>query len=268
MTSLWTAEDITTGPTSQNGNGEVSVECQYHKLGFIAVFAVNSSIQSAQTSTSQPLTVSSQHVNTEQLVYIQFKFDANFEDIIPSEEKKTELIVSFTQYIADVMSVNKSRIADVVVRPGSILVSFTLLPGGPGENSVSMAMTALKDQVMSGNFSLILADGQKLVADSASFLTSLTGWPSTVSTPQPIKPTTPHDEPIETSKGLSTSTLVGIIVGSVVGLVLTIAGVIVIRMRKRKGKEVKDISNSQLKLTISPRNSKGNEICSYCFSFC
>ena len=260
---MWTTEDIITGATSQIGNGGVSVECQYQKLGFITIFSVNSSIQSAQTSTSQPLTMSSRHLNTEQLVYIQFKFVANFEEIIPNEEKKTEFIIDFTQKIADAMSINKSRIADVVVQPGSILVSFTLLPGGPGEISVSMAMAELKDQVMGGTFSFILADERKLVADSTSFLTSSTGWPSTASTPQYIRPTTTRDELIESSRGLSTSTLVGIIVGSVVGVVFVIVGVIVIRFRNSKGKVVEDISNSQLKLTISPRNSIGNEICSY-----
>lgn len=266
----WITHDVTTGETSENENGEVFVECRYPKLGFIAVFAVNSSILPPQTSTSQPPAVTT-HVTPEKQVHIQFKLVANFEEVISSEEKEAAFIVEITQSIADAMAVDKSRIANVSVHPGSILVSFTLLPGGPGENNVSTAMSTLKDLVTSGNFSVTLGDGQTLVADSASFLTSSTEWTFTVSTPQPIQPTTSHheEEQTETSTDLNTSTLVGIIVGSVVGVVLLIVCVILFfRMRSKQNKAIDNVSSSHKILTLSPRNSfQGNCILHHCLIF-
>ena len=159
------------------------------------------------------------------------------------------------------MAVNKSRIAGVDLQPGSILVTFKLLPGGPGENNASAAISTLRDLVTSGNFTVTLGDGQTLVADPVSFLMSATAW-TAASTPQSASPTdatTTQEGQTETSSDLSTGALIGIIVGSVLGVVLLIVCVILFfKMRGRLGKVENNASkSSQIKLTHSPPHAFG-----------
>ncbi len=235
------------------------IECRFPKLGFISVFAVNSSV--LPPPTSQPPTVTTQNVISEEPVYIQFKLVANFADIIPNESKKEAFILAFRQRTAAVMAINISRIANVEVRQGSILVSFTLLPGGPGENNASAATSMLMELVRDGNFSVTLGDGQTLVADSGSFLTSATQWTFSTSASQLPTTTTHHEEEqTETSSDLSTGALVGVIVGSVLAVLLLVVCVIVFFKVRGKTSKVENTTptQSQTRLTLSSPVTSGN----------
>lgn len=239
----------------------MAVECQYPKLAFLAVFVVNSSVLPAQTSTTQPPTLSTQHDIPEEPVYIQFRLVANFADVIPTEAKKEAFIIVIKQSTADVMAVNISRIVNVDVQPGSILVSFTLLPGGPGENNASTATSALMELVTNGNFSVTLGDGQKLVADPGSFLISAIPWTLAASTSQPSTATTKHEEEQhEISSDLSAGALVGIVVGSVLGVGLLIDCVILVFNKRGNSIKVEDnaFRESQIRLTLSSPKAFGN----------
>lgn len=237
------------------------IECRITRLGFISVFAVNSSFLPPQTSTSEPPTVTTQNFSPEEPVHIQFKLVASFADVIPNELGKGAFIMAVTQIIASEVDVNISRIVNVDVRPGSILVSFTLLPGGPGENNASTAMSILRELVRNGNFSVTLSDGQRLVADSGSFLTSATPWTFSASTSQPSTKTTLQDEEqTEASAKLSTGALVGIIVGSMLGVLLLCVGLFVFFKERGKSRKVKNSTprESQTALTLSSPVAFGN----------
>lgn len=238
-----------------SGNGDVNVDCKSTNLGFIAVFAINSSVV-PQTSTAQTPTLSTPQVTPESQLYIQFKLVGNFADFV-TVSSKPEFISTITVALANAMDVQKSRVTNVDVQPGSILVSFTLLPGGPGQNNVSTAASALRELVTSGNFSVTLADGRTLFADAASFQTS--SIPFTTSSPQSIVPTTKLEEkPTETSAKLSTGVLFGIIIGSIVGVMALIVGVILfVNKRSRLSKvDYTSHQDNQTKLAFSP--SSGN----------
>lgn len=246
---------------SENENGDLVIECRFPKLGFISVFAVNSSVLPPPTSTSQPPTVSTQNDIPEEPVYIQFKLVAKFADIIPDESKREAFILAFRQKTAAVMAVNISRIANVDVRQGSILVSFILLPGGPGENNTSAATSLLMVLVKDGNFSVTLGDGQTLVADSKSFLMSATPWTFSTSTSQLPTTTTHHEEEqTESSSDLSTGALVGIIVGSVLAVLLLVVCVVVFFKARGKISKVENTTptESQTRLTLSSPVTFGN----------
>lgn len=234
-------------------------ECQFPKLGFIAVFAVNSSVLPA--STSHPPTVTTQNVIPDEPVHIQFKLVANFADIIPNESEKEAFIMAVRKRIAEVMAVNISRIVIDDVRPGSILVSLTLLTGGPGENNASRASSILMELVRRGNFSVTLSDGQRLVADSGSFLMSATPLTFSTSTSQPSITTTHHeDEQTESSSDLSTGELVGIIVGSVLVVLLLFISVMVFFKVRSKSSKVENSTptESRTRLTLSSPVPLGN----------
>ncbi|KAL9974072.1 hypothetical protein ACROYT_G011071 [Oculina patagonica] len=260
LTLSWITDDISTGLISENENGDVVIECRFPKLGFISVFAVNSSV--LPPPTSQPPTVTTQNVISEEPVYIQFKLVANFADIIPNESKKEAFTLAFRQRTAAVMAINISRIANVEVRQGSILVSFTLLPGGPGENNASAATSMLMKLVRDGNFSVTLGDGQTLVADSGSFLTSATQWTFSTSASQLPTTTTHHEEEqTETSSDLSTGALVGVIVGSVLAVLLLVVCVIVFFKVRGKTSKVENTTptQSQTRLTLSSPVTSGHD---------
>lgn len=258
----WKTDGVTTTVIPDDGNGGVSVDCKASSLGFMTVLAVDSSVLPLQSSTTQSPTVSTQHVAPENEVHIQFKLFGNYEDVI-TDLSKPEFISRVTQAIADAMGVQTSRLTNVDVRPGSILVSFTLLRGGPGENNVSTAATALRQLVTSGNFSISLADGRTLVADSVSFQSSAIPFPP-VTSHSPAPTTRDEEGPSETSSKLNTGALFGIIVGSIVGVTLLIASVILFaNMRSRFSKvEYASGKEKEIKPAFSP--TSGNSSYSFC----
>ena len=220
-----------------------AVDCQSAKLGFMAVFGVDSSSLQEQTTPAQSTpTVSTEPVTPEQQVHIQIKLVGNYGDFI-TESSKSEFISKVTQALADAMGVPTSRITNVDARAGSIQVSFTLKPGGPGENNVSTAALALRELVTSGNFSVTLADGRTLVADALSFQSSAT--PFTPSPSQTFASTTEHG-PTETSSKLSTGALIGIIVGSLLAVVFVIAVAVFIVNKRSKFSKVDESSQEDL----------------------
>ena len=235
----WKADGVTTTAIPNSGNGNAFVDCRSSKLGFMAVFAVNSSVFPSYTSTTPSPTVSTQQVTPEEHVYLQFKLVGNYDAII-TDSNKPEFINKVTRAIADAMGIPTSRISNVDARPGSILVSFTLLPGGPGDTNVSTAESTLRELVTSENFSVTLADGRTLVADSASFQSSAIPFTTfTSQTPVPITTTTQYEEePTRISSKLSTAALIGIILGSIVGVVLFIVGVMLIANTRSKFSKV------------------------------
>ena len=238
------------------------MDCKAFSLGFVTVLAVETSVLPLQSSTTQSPTVSTQHVAPENEVHIQFKLVGNYEDVI-TDSSKPEFISRVTQAIADAMGVQTSRLTNVDARPGSILVSFTLLLGGPGENNVSTAVSVLRELVTGGNFSVSLADGRTLVADSVSFQSSANPF-SPVTSLSPAPTTQEEEEPSETSSKLNTGALFGIIVGSIVGVTLLIACVILFaNMRSRFSKvDYASGKEKEIKPAFSPTSGYYN--CSFC----
>lgn len=175
--------------------------------------------------------VSTEEGTLEKQVHFQFKLVGNYDDFITGSSI-SEFKGKVIEAIAESINVLKSRITDFHARRGSILVSFTLLPGGPGDTTVLTAESLLKDLVTSGNFSVTFADDRTLVADSTSFQSSARPF----TTPMPT--TESEKGPTEASSKLSTVALVGIIVGSLLGLVLFIISLVVIANRRSKFSKV------------------------------
>lgn len=68
----------------------------------------------------------------------------------------------------------ESRIKDLTVEPGSIVVKFTLLPGGDNnEANVKNLTDLLKSLVETGQITLTTPDGQKLNVIKTSFMVNI-----------------------------------------------------------------------------------------------
>lgn len=157
-------------------------------------------------------------------------------------------ISKVTESVAEKVKVPVRRIANLTAWPGSIFVSFILLQGMPGETTVAMAVSTLKELVTTGNFSVTLPDGRTLNADSSSFQSSAT--PITSSPSQtPVLTTVPVKEPIEASSKLGTGMLVGAIAGSVFGVGLFVFVVIMIA---RKRSTLSKVEDNEAKAPYSP----------------
>ena len=211
------------------------MDCKSSSLGFMTVFSVNSSVMPA-TQNTQSASSGIPTPAEDQAVYIQIKLVAEYGAHISTESSKQALIVIIVQVLADTMDVNASRLKNVDVRPGSILVSFTLIPGGSGESDVTTAASALRQLVVNGNFSMTLADGRTLFADATSFQSSSTPFttPSQASTPAS------DHVPSETSSEPKMGMLVAIVLGSLVGLAILATGVVLFLKKRNKFSKVGD----------------------------
>lgn len=209
------------------------MDCKASSLGFMTVFAVNSSVMPA-TQTTQSASSEIPTPADDEAVHIQIKLIAEYGAHITTESSKQALIVIVVRALADTMDVNASRLRNVDVRPGSILVSFTLIPGGPGESDVTTAASALRQLVANGNFSVTLADGPTLFADATSFQSSSTPF----TTPsQASIPATDHVLS-ETSSEFKMGVFVAIVLGSLVGLAILATGVILFQKKRNKVSKV------------------------------
>ena len=218
--------------------GETSyINCSRHDLGHTAVFLEmhvemgNSTATPAVTApptspqTDSPNTLS----NKDEAIHVQFSLKANYDDFI-NESTRTDIIEQIRSDIAAKLNISKLRIANLTVARGSIIVSFTLLPGDHGERNTSSLASLLESQVRSDSLVITLSDGRQLKADSSSFVLVV----PTVPTPTPTTAAPKAASPDST--GLSSGALVGIIVGSVLAVAMGVGIVFCLKKKTQRAK--------------------------------
>jgi hypothetical protein len=94
---------------------------------------------------------------------------SSYNDVINSTNKPS-VIAWVSSNIASQLAIDQSRISNMSVQPGSIIVTFVLLPGSTGQQNVQNLTNTLRDLVQSGNFAVTLPNGQRLNVYSTSFL--------------------------------------------------------------------------------------------------
>ena len=162
-----------------------------------------------------------------QSVPVTFSLDADY-DYCTNGQKGEELKVTITTAIAATMNISASRITNMQLRPGSIVVSFVLLSNEayPNEANITESIEKLKEIVSNGQMSIKLPDGTILKAIPDSFIV---GVQTTTSPTKKI----PHHKHHKFKK----STFIAIIVVSIVVSILFavfVRFVLIVRQRRRK----------------------------------
>lgn len=93
-----------------------------------------------------------------------------FEDHIPNNEVKEMLEKKFRKDIAKKLGIGEHRIKNLTFTKGSIIVSFTLMPGNTAETSVEKLTSQVEKLVTSGNLTFTTSDGKTLYVIKTSFM--------------------------------------------------------------------------------------------------
>ena len=143
------------------------------------------------------------------------------------------------------LNISKSRIVNLDIRPGSIIVTFTLLnnDGYSNEKNVDDLQTQLTTLASNGSLSLVF-DGVTLTADPASLK---------ISAPKP----TTHLPPLE--KKPEKSDTVVIIVSVCVAAVIILVIIIVVWYVRFRKKRSKTIGNNMYGENLHGRSLGSNE---------
>lgn len=209
------------------------VECKCTQLGSVGAFATDEPLPTTPVpSTAAPTTKVSQPP-----AKVQMAFKGDYTAIVAEFGKTTVEAIIKTE-IASYLNVNESRITNLTISEGSIVVDFMLLPEpGASSNSELLGKLSLLEQaIKANNVSVTLPDGSVINADPDSFRYT---FGST------IAPTT---DPLPTvSSGLTETEviIIAVVCGVVVAVVLVIIVVCCVKKKTRVRK-------------ISPRSSCQN----------
>ena len=249
--SSWSSDSVTTGSIQETGD-ETHVICKSTKTGFFAVFmdetqinATSSSppVVSPKSASSQSVTVTA-HSPTESptataetptVAEIKFSFDVSYKTYIPDEAAKNEVQEKIREKLSETLGVAPSRITNLSIREGSILVSFILLSGGASEPNVSHALSSLQAAVMANNFTIVLQDGRKLVADATSLSVKYTVPITEVTT---TVDSTLESPDAEAESALSTGAVAAITAVSIVVVLLVIASCVLYSRKMKTQRKV------------------------------
>ena len=155
---------------------------------------------------------------------MSFSFPVNYDDFA---SKEADLKNAITEMLSRKLNISKSRIVNLHIRPGSIIVTFTLLnnDGYGNEMNVADLQNQLTALASNGSLSLVF-DGVTLTADPASLKFSLP------------KPTTHMPPPEKKSKKSHTVVIiVSVCVAAVIILVIIIV-VWYVRFKKKRAKTI------------------------------
>jgi len=185
-----------------------------------AVVPTNSTIQTAPKSSSSA---------SRPAIEVSFSFPVNYNDFA---SKAVDLENAITEMLSVKLNISKSRIVNLRIRPGSIIVTFTLLnnDGYSNEMSVDDLQTQLTTLASNGSLSLVF-NGVTLTADPASLKFSAP------------KPTTHLPPPEKKSKK---SHKLVIIISVCVAIIIILAIVIIVWYVRFKKKRAKTMGNDSM----------------------
>ena len=168
---------------------------------------------------------------------VEFAFVASYSQVISGNTTKSVFINHLRFFLAQLLNISQSRIKDIDIRSGSIIVTFTLLPSNDtNEASVNSTLSRFEQLVKTNNVNVTLpGSNQTLRVDPSSFKIIMT-------TPSPtLKPKSDDDD-----DGLSTAEIVIIAVVCAVVVIALIAAVVYYCTRVRPGKISPHSSHMQL----------------------
>ena len=223
---------------------EYHVGCNSSKLGYFAVFMAES--QDVYTTTSSPLSSTTSQVlksETEEIIAqkphtstaaeVEISFKVDFKTYLPDDTAQNKFKSKIVEKLVEKLEIKPSRISNVFIREGSIIVSFVLLPGEYGDKNVTQALNLLQAAVEGSKFSVVLEDGKKLIADANSFLfkyTDYNSWSAAQTTSSEVDATT-ESIASKAKSNLNSGVMAGIIASAVVTV---LAGMTICYLWKQK----------------------------------
>uniref|UniRef100_A0A914XDE7 DOMON domain-containing protein n=1 Tax=Plectus sambesii TaxID=2011161 RepID=A0A914XDE7_9BILA len=118
---------------------------------------------------------------------VQFKADANFAEVVTAEGT-TQVTQRWTNQVASATKVDPTRINDVTLTPGSVVVEFTVSSGKPNEPTSQEVADNLQQLVQQNSLPLTDKNGNKLQIVQTSFKNL--GSVSPPGTSTPVQPAT------------------------------------------------------------------------------
>lgn len=241
--SAWSSTGCTTNHNLITGNATKYVECTCTELGYTSAFKATRPppvVTTVAPETKAPETAAPT-ASSIKVRRVRLALVGDYDTLLSTTAKKEQFTKDVTKQFAQTMNVNESRIVNVTLTKGSIVVNFALLPSSSdSEATLGASLSKLETAIKSDNFTITLSDGTVLKADPTSF----------VSTIGDEIPTTAMPEAPTDSSGL-TETEIIIIACVCGGLALIILVVIVIccykKSKTRNSKISPESSRAQLR---------------------
>ena len=228
---------MTTGSLERNGE-EYHVICNSTKLGFFAVFMSEGQSAAQTTSSSSTLTRTTSGMvdETEKSTLsdslttaaeVEISFQVDFKALLPDETAEMKFKRQVIENLMETLTVDSSRITNLSIRKGSIIVSFILLAGGAGETNITRALGLLETAVKANDFRIVLGDGRKVVADPSSFTFKYTDYSSlsTAHTTSAGGESTEEPANRKENSALSSGALAGTIAAAIAIVAVATAGI-------------------------------------------
>ncbi|KAK3742747.1 hypothetical protein QZH41_018953, partial [Actinostola sp. cb2023] len=167
--SSWSSTGCVTNHNFIVQNGTKYIECKCTQIGYTAAFKAERppTTQPPPTTAVPPTTVT--EAPAVQVRRVRFALQGDYDTLVTPATVE-QFTMDVTQSIAAAMSVNESRITNVIFTKGSIIVQFVLLPSpSDSESSLTTTLSLLESAVKSSNFTVSLSNGTVLMADPSSF---------------------------------------------------------------------------------------------------
>jgi len=240
--SAWVSTGCETNHTLITSNNTKYVECKCTQLGYTAVFKATRPLPTTPAPTTVVNTAAPTPAPTStpipvEVRRVRFAFTADYDTLLSTPAKKEQFKKDVTSTLATTLGVNESRIINMTLTKGSIIVQFALLPSASdSEASLTTTLSKLETAVKGGNFNVTLSDGSVLSAIPSSFVT----------TKGDTYPTDAPTVAATEASGLSETEVI-IIACVCGGLALIILVVIVVVCYKKNGR--------RQNVKVSPENS-------------
>ncbi|XP_032231194.2 uncharacterized protein LOC5506859 isoform X1 [Nematostella vectensis] len=252
----WVTTGCVTTQTLVSDNGTDYVECNCTETGYIMAFTANEApiVTTLAPSTTPPTTTTTTAPVATTIRRVRFALVGDYDTLVtPATEN--ELKANISKALASTMGLPVSRIVNMTLSKGSIVVNFALVaPANETSTDLKTYADKLNTAITSSTFTVETSSGT-LKADPASFST-------TEGNEQPTAPAPPIS-PTESGLTETEKIIIGCVVGGVLLIVLIVVVVVCTKKKQSNRRSMKvspESSRAQLRegenMEMDGRNNK------------
>lgn len=226
-----------TTPTYVTNNGTKYVQCNCTEFGYTAAFQTNTPPPTTTPPTTVPIIVQTTASTAVKKLRVRLVLKADYDKYVTAEQKE-QFTKDVKQSLAKTMQINESRIINMKITKGSIVVEFDVLPDVHDTGaSLNSTLLLLGNAVKANNFTVKLSDGTLLAADPDLF--SWTVGDVTSTAPTTATTATPKD----VSSGLTKVEIIAIACACSAVVLVVILILVIIWCKKGRPSKVHSESN-------------------------